>query len=259
MPNKKVYIVLFVILIVFFAVMFLLFGVDNIQQDNYNATLIVGNNTTWTYKDRRWLYLRNNTSTQEYNWTKFHVFENNEDKGMYYLWHDDKWYVFDDNKNAVPMNGNLIAYQANYNMSILSFQEENVDDYTFVQRALQEHNLSTSSKFSSIYKVRIDYDGDSILEDFYIISNAFALDFNPDVTFSIAFMVKDNMIYYLYQDVSSNAGLNACKPFYQSFIDTNHDDIYEVVLSCGKYSASEQVDMLFQFIEGEFKLLISNQ
>ena len=246
-------------MVVFGLVMFLMLGVPNIRQGNLEATLIVGDNTTWIYKDQKWGFLRYNTSMEQFNWNEFHVFEDNQDMGDYLLWHDDKWYVFDQNKKAITMNGKMVAYQANFEMKVKDFQETKVDDYTFVQQVLQENGISTSSKFTSIYKVLIDFDGDSVEEEFYVISNAFPLDFEPETTFSIAFMVKDNEIYMLYNDVSSNRGLNGCKPFYHTFIDTNYDGVYEVILSCGKYSATEQVDMLYQMIDGEFKLLISNQ
>ena len=259
MPNKKTYIIISVIIFVFGIVMFSFFGVHNIRQENLESVLIVGNNTAWVYKKQKWVYYRNNSSVDTLNWKKFVVYEDNNKLGNYYLWHDDKWYAFDENKNAVVINGKMIAYDANFQMKVLPFEEEKIEDYSYVYTVLQNNGLSVSSKFSSAYKVSVDYDGDSSLEDFYIISNAFPLDFEPDTTFSIAFMVKDNEIYELYQDVSSNQGLRACKPFYHTFIDTDDDGIYEIILSCGRYSASEQVDMLYHFVEGEFKILIYNQ
>ena len=259
MPSKKLYIVLLVIIFVFGLVMFLLFGVNNIRQESLESVLIVGENTTWAYQKQKWIYLRNNSSMDELNWKKFIVYEDNQKLGTYYVWHDDKWYVFDQNRKAVSITGKMIAFDANFKVKILPFEEKKVDDYSYVYAVLQNHDLSVSSEFSSIYKVCVDFDGDSALEDFYIVSNAFPLDFESDITFSLAFMVKDGEIYELYQDISSDQGLSACKPFYHTFIDTNYDGVYEIILSCGRYSASEQVDMLYQFQDGEFKILISNQ
>lgn len=259
MASKKTYIILIIILALFGLVMFLLFGVKNIQQENLESVLIVGDNTTWTYSDQKWGFLRYNSSMEKFNWKKFHVIEDSEEKGIYYLWHDDKWYVFDEDKNAVNITGKFLAYDGNFQMKVLPFEEENVDDLTYVYSVLQDNGLSTSSKFTSIYKVSLDFDGDSNNEDFYIISNVFPLDFESDTSFGIAFMVKNNTVYYLYNDISSNRGLNGCKPFYHSFIDTNLDGVYEVILSCGKYSSMEEVEMLYQFTDGSFKLLISNQ
>lgn len=259
MPSKKIYIVLLFIVLVFGIVMFILFGIPNIRQESLEAALIVGDNTTWIYKEKKWLFMRSNTSMEQFDWTLFRVVEDNKELGDYYLWHDDKWYVFDENKKAIKLDGKMIAYQANYDMDVADFQEVSIDDYTYVNQVLQENNISTSSRFTSAYKVLLDFDHDSRDEEFYIISNAFPLDFDPDEIFSIAFMVKDDQIYTFYNDISYYQGLNGCKPYYHTFVDTNSDGIYEVILSCGKYSASEQVDMLFQFVDNNFKLLISNQ
>ena len=259
MPSKKVYITLIIILFVFGLVMFLAFGVSNIRQENLESTMIVGDNTTWVYQKMKWMNVRKTSVMNQINWTKFHVYENDQEAGYYYLWHDDKWYFFDDDKEAKTFNGKIFAYSSNFKMEPLAFQEEEVTDTSSVSSVLQENGLSTSSQFSSLYKVSLDFDGDKEKEDFYIASNAFPFDFEADTTFSFAYMVKGDTLYYLYQDVSSNSGYNGCKPFYHSFVDTNDDGVYEIILSCGRYSASDQVDMLYQFKNGEFKLLISNQ
>ena len=259
MPSKKTYIILITIMVLFGIIMFLIFGIPNIRQENLESVLIVGDNTTWIYKDKKWFNQRYKTSKDRYSWQEFKVFEDNKELGTFYLWHDDKWYLFDKDKNAVLTSGKIIAYQSNYSMKLLEYTEDNVDDFTYVNEVLMNNNLSTSSKFSSIYKVSIDFDSDSNLEDFYIITNVFPLDFEPETSFAIAFMVKNDTIYTLYEDVSTSNGLNGCKPFYNTFIDTNIDGVYEVILSCGQYSAEEQIDMLYQFSEGEFKLLVSNQ
>lgn len=259
MPNKKIYIALFVFMIVFGIIMFVLWGIPNIRQNNLEATLVVGDHTTWVYQDKKWLFMRSNTSMEQYNWSMFHVLEDNKELGDYYLWHDDKWYVFDQNKKAVNLSGKMIAYLSDYEMKVDDFQEVNIDDYTYVHKVLEENRISTNSQFTSAYKVLLDFDHDSREEEFYIISNAFPLDFDPNMIFSIAFMVKDDQIYTFYNDISYYEGLNGCKPYYHTFIDTNSDGIDEVILSCGKYGADEQTDMLFQFVDDNFKLLISNQ
>ena len=260
MASRKTYIILIVIVLIFGISMFLIFGLNNIKKDKYQSVIILGDNTTWVFNDKKWINLRNRTSIDKLNWKKYNVFQDNKEIGDYYLWHDDKWYAFDDKREAVVIDGTLLAYSANYKMDILDFNDTDVLDDTYINEVLKENNISTSSKFTSKYKVSIDFDNDGEEEDFYIISNAFPLDFESDYSFSIAFMVKNNTIYTLYNDVSTiSSGLNACKPFYQAFIDTNNDNVHEVILSCGKFSADEQIDMLYQFINGEFKILISNQ
>ena len=239
--------------------MFLLFGLNNIRQDTYQSVLVLGEETTWAYKDRSWLNLSAKTSKEKFNWSVFTVYEGNEKKGDYYLWHNDKWYIFDKDKSAVKVGESWLAYQSNYEIPIAEFTESTVTDRKYINEVLTNNNLSTSSQFTSIYKVDFDFDKDNKIEEFYIISNAFPFDFDPENIFSIAFMVKNDIIYPIYTDISPNKGLNGCKPYYNTFLDTNKDGVYEFILSCGKYSTSGRVDMLYQFQEDAFKILISNQ
>lgn len=259
MASKKTYLLLILFIIVFGVVMFVLFGVPNVRKENIEATLVVGDNTTWALKKQKWIFKGSNSSMEQLNWQVFHVYEDNQYKGDFYLWHDDKWYAFDQNKSAINISGKFFAYDSNVEMKVYDFQESTIDDYTYVNQLLQENGISLSSKFTISYKVSFDFDGDSILEDFYAVSNALPIDFEPETTFSLAFMVKDESIYPLYTDISSANSYSGCKPYYHSFVDTDSDGVSEVILSCGQFSATDQVDMLFQFIDGDFKLLISNQ
>ena len=258
MRKKSTYIVLLVMLFVFFIVMFALFGVDNIKKSIYNTTLIVGDNTIWLYEKKNWLNLTNNTNIQDLNWDEYKVFVNNEEFGNYLLWHDDKWYAFDKKKNAVSIDGNLLAYKANYNIPVYKFTEEEISDTSTVIQMLKENDVDINSNFTSSYKVSFDYDNDNEEEEFYVISNAFPMD-NPEKIFSIVYMVDGDNIYPIYTDVSKNSSFNGCKPYFTSFLDVDNDKTYEFILSCSKYSVADTVDMLYKFTNNEFKIVISNQ
>ncbi|MBQ8534244.1 MAG: hypothetical protein IJ463_01010 [Bacilli bacterium] len=261
MVSKKVYIVLLMIIAGFFTFMFLTFGVENVKESNYTSTIIVGNSTVWDYSNKNWMNLRSNTSIDKLNWNKFLVYSNNEKVGEYSLWHDDKWYVFDDDKNSVKLDGDLLAISANFDVKVLPFQLEqlNDEDMKYVYSVLQKNNLSLDNKFTSIGKVRVDFDNDKEVENFYVMSNVFATDFTPNMIFSIVFMIKDNSIYYIYNDISENRSYNGCKPYFNSFIDVNNDNQYEFILSCGRFGSNDQIDMLYEFEENAFKIAISNQ
>ena len=259
MRSKKLYIILIAIVIVFFVVMFLMFGTTNILQEQYQATLIVGNHTVWNYRNKRWNNLILSNNLQQLNWQKYEVYLNNEKFGNYYLWHDDRWYLFDDDHNPVSMEGDLLAYVANYDLNVKGFSEDDSLDLAAVQNVLYDRNIPLDSLFTNQSHVAFDFDSDGVVEDFYLITNVFAMDFDPDSYFSFVFMVKENRIYMIYDDVTSSNSFNGCKPFFTSFLDVNHDHIYEFILSCGRYSIEEQVDMLYQFDEGAFKIVISNQ
>lgn len=262
MINKKTYILLFIVLVVFLGVMFLAFGVNNIKKNTYDTTIIVGDSTIWTYNKKNWLNLRNKSSIAELNWKEFNIYLNNEKFGKYSLWYDDKWYAFDKNRNAVKMEGDMLAYRANFDLNVLQFSEEEITDRTYVDYVLEENNLSVDSQFSSSYKVSLDFDNDDNVEEFYLLTNVFPLDFIPDVLFSIVFMVKDGKVYYLYNGIRENRSLsNGCKPFFNTFLDADNDKTAELILSCAGYSVSGQTDMLYKFdkLEDAFKIVISNQ
>ena len=259
MAKKRTYIVLIAIIIIFFIVMFALFGVDNIRKERYETTLIVGDNTIWTYKKKRWLNFSNSMSTQDFDWKKYKVFSNNEEIGSYLLWHDDKWYAFDDNKNAVNIDGNLLAYNSNHKISVYKYNEKNIDDYTVVNQVLENNHLEPTKDFTSAYMVSFDYDNDEEEEDFYLVTNVFPTGFNPDKVFALVFMVDGEDIYPIYTDISNNMGYDGCKPYFTSFLDLDNDNKYEFILSCSKYSVSGNVDMLYKFIDKEFKIIISSE
>lgn len=256
MRKKRTYIILIAIILIFFVVMFLLFGVDNIKQEGYETTIIVGENTIWTYSDKRWK--NTNSSYDKLNWKKYDIYLNNEKNGKYYLWHSDKWYAFDDNKNAVMLDGDLLAYDANYNISVYNFNYDDIENFNYVHNVLEDNSLPTTSEFTSSHVVFFDFDADGEEEEFYVISNAFPMDFDPEKIFSLVFMVKNDDIYPIYIDVSNNVGFNGCKPYFTSFLDIDDDSNYELILSCAKYSTAGTTDMLYKFDNNEFKLLISN-
>ena len=72
-------------------------------------------------------------------------------------------------------------------------------------------------------------------------------------------MEKNGSIYYLYKAIENNDGQNGCKPYLNSLIDIDEDQVYEIVLSCGYYSVEKRLDMLYSFKDNQFKLLLSNQ
>ena len=256
---KKRYVILFVILVVYALFMYFLLGRENVKQGSYTSTFLVGDNTVWNYSDRQWLNITQSSSIKKLNWKKFTVYLNNTKAGKFYLWHDDKWYLFDNDKKAVSATGNMIAYRSNHNISIKPFETVENTNQTYITQVLEDNHLSTSSQFTVNNTTKFDIDNDGIEEDFYTISNAFAISFIPDTIFSIVFMVKDNEIYYLYNASESNLTQNGCKPYINSFIDTNEDNKYEVIVSCGRYSVEEPIDMLYQYDKDGFKMLISNQ
>lgn len=259
MKKKKRYIVLLIILVIYIFVMFYWLGYDNLKKEKVETTILVGNNTVWTYSGKKWLNIEKRASVEELDWKEFTVYIDGEKLGNYHLWHDDKWYLFTKDKKALNYDGTLLGIRSNNKIKVQPFDTEEIIDYTYVYQVLKENDLSPSSQYTVNTKSLVDIDGDGKTEEFYLISNVFALEFNPDIIFSIVFMVKDGKVFTLYNDIDKSRGMNGCKPYLNSFLDIDEDNQYEVILSCGRYSNQEPVNMLYKLTKEGFKILISNQ
>ena len=255
----KRYVPLIIVMIIVGVTMFLLYGLDSLRREKYETAIVVGDNTSWIYKKKRWIKVSSANAFEDLNWKNFEVYENNERVGSYNLWHDDKWYVFDDKRNAINIEGEMLAYRSNYDITMDEFSKEEITDNTYVNTVLTDHNLSNDNKFTTTYKTSVDIDHDGSLEEFYVISNVFPLNFQPEKIFSFVFMVKDETIYYLYEDVADYRVYAGCSPDIITFIDANADNNDELIVSCFQYSNLGRVDMLYNFNGENFNILISNQ
>ena len=262
MRSGKSYVILIVVLIIFALIMYLLVAKNNIKEEKKASTILVGDTSIWNYSNKKWINVKKQSTIEELNWETFKVYEDNEYLGEYSVWYDTtKWYYFDKKNNSITPNGKVLAYSSNFDIKIDKYNEKQIEesDKKYINYVLEENELSTSSKFTSNYKVEIDYDSDGNIETFYVLTNTFSTEFEPDKVFSLVFMVKDNKIYYLYKDIDENRVNNGCKPFFNYFFDLNNDNVDEVILSCGKFSDNGTVDMLYKFEDNEFKIQISNQ
>ncbi len=223
------------------------------------TTIIIGDSTIWNYSDNSWLNITNGDTIEDISWLDYTVYLDNKKLGNYYLWYNDKWYIFDSNKKSINKEGNLLAFRSNYNIKIADFEVNNIRNYYNVAKVLEENNLSTSSKYTVASEVELDIDNDNNKETLYFISNAFPIDFYPTTIFSIVFILKDGKIETLYKNISSNTTNNGCKPYLSAIIDVDQDNTYELVISCGKYSVEKPIDMLYKLTDDGFKILISNQ
>lgn len=258
MTDKKVYMTLFIILIVFFLVMFFALGIPNILQEAKETTLLVGDNTIFTYQKKKWRLMTDISAKQELDWKKYHVFLEGEYKGEFSLWNEGKWYAFDEEKNGIPLEGTFLAYTSNRSISVFPFTLEEIENKDIVSSFLQEKGLDPNSEFTASYQTSFDFDGDGSNETFYLVSNVFP-DFEVSQIFSFVFMMKENQIYPIYEEVLDNLSFNGCKPYFHTFLDLDEDNTYEMILSCGRYSVDEPLNMLFQFRNGEFKNIVSSE
>lgn len=260
MKKKKRYVVILVVLAIYAVIMLLVMGKDLLIPSKNEAILIIGDTSVWKLKEDSWTNLTMRSSIEELNWQEYKVYLDNKEYGNYYLWQNgDKWYLFDKDKKAVAREGTFLATQANFNINVKNFKTEDIRNYYHVEKVLESNDLSTSSKLTVATQTSIDIDNDGKQETFYFVSNAFSLDYNPSKVFSLVFMVKDSKVYPMYTDIAPNQSTNGCKPYLSAVLDINQDNLYEMVISCGKYSTDKPADMLYHLTDEGFKIIISNQ
>lgn len=257
--NRKVYFVILLIMAIFFVIVYFSFAKDNLDKEKKEITIVMGNSSVWNLTGNKWINITGQDTIKSLYWKKFNIYLNSKKMGKYYLWYSDKWYLFDDDRNAVKYSGNLVATRGNFDAEFLDVQGENITDYSYVNKVLADNGLSQTNDYtvSSLYS--FDFDNDGETEQFYLISNVFSDTSTPDVIFSIIFMVKNSEYKILYNDISKSNGFNGCKPYINGILDVDQDKQYEMILSCGRYSAQTPIDMLYDYIDNEFKIVISNQ
>lgn len=239
--------------------MYIFIGKDSIEEAKKEATVLVGDGTTWEYSNNRWVNLKLESSIEKYNWKKFKVFLDNEYKNDFLVWHDDKWYLFDDNKQAQNYTENFLGINANYEIKTKAFEVKDIEDYKYVEDVFNKNQIPSSTELTVNSYIEVDLDNDGENEEIYLVSNVFPLDFEPDKVFSFVFIVKNNKIYNLYNTIEKYEGTNGTKPFINSIIDIDNDNEYEILLTCAKYSTEQPINILYKFVDNDFKILISNQ
>lgn len=257
---KKRYIILISVIIIYFLILFLFVGVDKIKSEKREATILIDHNTVFKLEGTNWRNIGSEVEKKKLNWQEFNVFVNYENIGKYYLWYDDKWYLFDKDKKSYNYDiGSFFAVQANYEVKVLNVIPTEVKDMTYVNKVLLENGVTQVDEFTVKNLYQIDFDNDGITEKFYAISNAFSENATSKQVFSIVFMEKNDNIYYLYKAIDENTGQNGCKPYLNTVVELTADNTYEMVLSCGYFSMEPRHDMLFTYKNDEFNLVLSNQ
>lgn len=238
--------------------MYFFIGRNSIKAQKTQTTILLNQNTIFEYKNKNWIKVNQNY-INDYNWKEFDVFLDSEYKGKKLVWHDNQWYIFDKNKNAINYTEKFIGIKANYEINIKNFNvvTNNNADYTY--EILSKYNLPQTAELTVDDKIITDIDNDGIDEEIYLVSNTFPLNTEPDTIFSNVFMVKNNQIYTMYENNIKGDIYSGCLPYINSIIDIDNDDNYEIILTCAKYSSQEPINVLYKFDKNKFIRLISSE
>lgn len=257
--NKTSLISIFVLLILA-SIFFFTIGKNLIENNKINNVIIIDNNAIFKEQgNNKWKNISFNKITN-YNWKKYNTYIDNSYYGKYYLYNNEKWYLFKDKTKAVNYDGNLLALGGNIKYKVVNFTTYDIEDYTYVKKVLNDNEISEKVFLTSDSLISIDINNDGIKESIYTISNKFSTENDSDIQFSFVFMVKNNKIIYLYKNIEKNQDniYVGCKPYINSILDINEDNKYEIILSCSYYSNNGIEHKMYKYENQEFKMLVSN-
>ena len=261
MKVKKKYVVLLIILAIYLVVYFTLFYKKDTKSDgklkNY-INLIIGEDADFLYHNNEWSVV-NDADKISYNWLKYKIYDGNEYLGKYYLLYSGIWNLKDNKKNTVDINfSEKVAIGGDLkceNVKINSSYNDSKNSY--IKKVLSDNLIDVNSTLTSNTTIKMDIDNDSVDEEFYVISNAFIDDENPEKIFSFVFYVDNDNINVIYKQIFSNTTLsNVCKPYISNIFKINNK--YYFAVNCSRYSDLGRSIVLYKYRGNKFVKVISN-
>ena len=256
--GRKKYVIILIILSIYLGIIFVLFY----NKKEKSMSIVIDNHAFFRYtKADKWINIKlSNEVMDDYNWNKYKIYVNNNYFDNQYLWYNDKWYIFDNDKQPINYSGNLLAVRSDFDkgIDVANFFEQEIKDYSYVYKVLNKKNITFDSNYTVKSFIDFDIDQDGISEQIYVISNAFPIDFSASKYYSYVFMVKNNKIYHIYGN-TFNDMYDACKAYVSGIIDIDNDNKYEVIVNCGKYSNKGTVVSVYKFNNRKFEKVISNE
>jgi len=258
--NKKPYIIVLIILFIFSLIVFL--TVKNNNSKSNNLYLIIDQSSVFEYNKNKWQSI-SKLKYDQYNWKKCNYYEDSKFLGSNYLvYTNNKWYVFNSNKEAILQNNTFLAIGGNKKVQVKNITQVNTDqtDEILIRQVLNENSITDYQNYVTRSKVVTDLDNDNKNETLYILSNMFPTDFSPSKVYNIVFVKDDDAILYIYKDIDELANMyDNCKVYLNNIIDINQDSNYEIIIGCGYYSTNGVKNNMYTLNNKKYKLLISNK
>lgn len=260
--NTKVIIFLIIIILIYCLILyFFLGGSKRVNSGKKELVLIVGQSTMWSRSKNHWTNITLDKSISELNWEKYTVYVDNKKIGKYYMWYDNsKWYLFDKDRNSTNYDGELFAYNSNYDIKYTNFKTKDIEDYSYVEKVLEKKNLTLNkNNLATSLQIDLDIDNDGEDEQFYIVSYSSISLRNTAKNYSIVFMVKNNKIYDMYSEIKDEKN-PTCIPYISEFIDVDQDNKLETIVGCDSLDYKYNKKFLYHITkENKYKILVSNR
>lgn len=229
MNNKKVYITLIVIIIIYLGIVLGLYKLGIF--DNKNSYIIFNDKTILSIEKNKYTYMNDNDII---NKKKFAVYDYNEYLGEYNVKIDDNTYkVYDDNYNLVKFKTSFIAiYSPKNKVKMNTNKKESLsqEDFDILKKVLSENNIENYTYLLTAEKRQVKIDENKYIY-VYNVSNSSIIN-NDNKYFSIIFTVDNNQYNVLKINVVDKEEYNNSKIYsIEAIIDMNNDEKDEIVIN----------------------------
>lgn len=253
MKEKRKYIIVFVLLASYILII-LLFNGKNIMRENFDTSYImISPSTQWKFEKGTWTTVEN---IVEYSMKSFQTYVNSKPFGKYNVTYNDKFYLFNEKRDSIHYNGDLLAIKGSIPIGVIKFTKEEISkDHPIIKKALDEKKINATNNITaSIIKINID----GKEEQFYIVNNVFLTEPGEN-SFALLFTIKENKKIYIYEKIEPyEKTLEMCIPYIQNIIDIDKDKKYEIIIGCEYYSDNGICHTLFDNEAEEYKRIIGS-
>ena len=175
---------------------------ENVFKADYN--IILSPHTIIGYKNGIW----QENPKLNYNNMLFDVYINNEYKDKKYLSYSDDWYIFNENKDFLDYEGNILAVNTSLEYRNIGFvtSEFNEIDQSEITKVLNDKGITSNYNELKKSKIIFDINKDGMRDNIYFISNSFEENSSSNKAFSIGFVKyydKYEVFYEVIEDLDS--------------------------------------------------------
>lgn len=228
MENKKKVMIVVSILLVYFIIMIVLFGLDQLKNKFQKLEILMAPDTYLKYENGHW---KDVIETRDLLGHSYHVYDNHKflyDGILQYT--NDRWYAFDTQNQPLSLPDHFFAYRGNMKVEIAqNYQVIDMSDDEIIEakKFLKENKILFEPEFTKTQKISFDFNSDGIEEKIYIISNTLGME-EQKTYFSIAYLKTGEQLEPIILDISENMydipSLNL-----KEIIDYNNDQKYELI------------------------------
>ena len=250
--NNKAYVAIIIILFIYLLFAYIFYKKQ--PEKKKTNTLIVTDNSKYIYNNKQLTKLEDESLA---NWNDYNIYINNKYIGEYKLQYNDKWYIYNEQRDPIKYEGNVIAF-SNIDMNVFDYNRINIMDneQNMIKNYLEKENITFVDYNIYNSKVEIDLDDDGKTEKIYIIKSK--INDNEENIFSMILVEKNNkLIPVISKVIPKNEYSDIDIYDLYGIIDIDKDDKKEIIISKMIYSQPDSsCEIIFKYENGKYNKLV---